>query len=417
MKSSASSARSSRPPFGVETTGLPATVTSARTWPSPGVSISSARHDDRQLAEGLGQPAHAARASARTARPCRCRPCPTSCAARRPRAVNIAPPARSRLPVSTFSTSTSQLASVPNSCVQVPMRAVDAPRVGAPPARAPSAGSRSASIPQRVRHALGREVAHQRARPRRARSGARRGGPGRRGPPRRARARHRRPAAARRCPGRMKWCSSASSAVRVRRGSTTTTLPPRSRMRAQPPAHVGRGQQAAVRHERVGAEHQQVVGAVDVRHRDDEHRRRTSARRETCFGIWSTVDWPSRCSACRARAAAPAVERAPRGCGRSGCRGRRRPRCGRARRGSARAAGRSPRTPRPRSPPRSSPSRRDQRRAQPVGSSWSCLSPYAFGQMKPWLKTSSASPRTDTTSVPSVSISRPQVASQNGQVR
>ena len=29
-------------------------------------------------------------------------------------------------------------------------------------------------------------------------------------------------------PGRMKWCSSATSAVRERRGSTTTTLPPRS---------------------------------------------------------------------------------------------------------------------------------------------------------------------------------------------
>src|SRR5215210_8360248 len=37
--------------------------------------------------------------------------------------------------------------------------------------------------------------------------------------------------------------------------------------------------------------------------------------------------------------------------------------------------------------------------------------------MKPWLNTSSASPRTDTTSRPSTSISRPQVASQNGQVR
>ena len=35
---------------------------------------------------------------------------------------NIAPPSRSRLPVSALSTSTSQLASVPNSCVVVPMR-------------------------------------------------------------------------------------------------------------------------------------------------------------------------------------------------------------------------------------------------------------------------------------------------------
>ena len=40
----------------------------------------------------------------------------------------------------------------------------------------------------------------------------------------------------------------------------------------QPAAHVGRGQQAAVRHERVGAEDQQVVGAVHVGHRHRQHR-------------------------------------------------------------------------------------------------------------------------------------------------
>ncbi len=65
----------------------------------------------------------------------------------------------------------------------------------------------------------------------------------------------------------------------------------------------------------------------------------------------------------------------------------------------------------------SSPSRRTSGVVSRSGSSWSCLTPYAFGQMKPWLNTSSVSPRTDTTSRPSVSISRPQVASQNGQVR
>ena len=40
-------------------------------------------------------------------------------------------------------------------------------------------------------------------------------------------------------PGRMKWCSSASSAVRVRRGSTTTTLPPRSRIARRRPRMFG----------------------------------------------------------------------------------------------------------------------------------------------------------------------------------
>ena len=48
--------------------------------------------------------------------------------------------------------------------------------------------------------------------------------------------------------------------------------------RTQAPAHVGRREQAAVGGERVGAEDQQVVGAVDVRHRDRqraaEHQRR-----------------------------------------------------------------------------------------------------------------------------------------------
>ncbi len=45
MQSSPSSAASRRSPPGVERTGLPATVKSARIWPSPGVAISSARHE------------------------------------------------------------------------------------------------------------------------------------------------------------------------------------------------------------------------------------------------------------------------------------------------------------------------------------------------------------------------------------
>ena len=40
-----------------------------------------------------------------------------------------------------------------------------------------------------------------------------------------------------------------------------------------------------------------------------------------------------------------------------------------------------------------------------------------FGQMKPWLKTSSLSPRTFVTLPSSIVSSRPQVASQSGQVR
>ena len=90
-----------------------------------------------------------------------------------------------------------------------------------------------------------------------------------------------RSASARRCPGRMKWCSSDSSAVRDRRGSMTTTLPPRARIARSRPAHVGRGHQAAVGRQRVGAEDHQVVGAVDVGDGHAEARRRTSGRTRT----------------------------------------------------------------------------------------------------------------------------------------
>ena len=41
MKSSESNASPSRLPSGVDSTGLPAIVSTARIWPSPGVSISS----------------------------------------------------------------------------------------------------------------------------------------------------------------------------------------------------------------------------------------------------------------------------------------------------------------------------------------------------------------------------------------
>ena len=210
-------------------------------------------------------------ASARTARPSRRRPAPGRVPlARPPRSGNIAPPSRSRLPVSTFSTSTSQLACVPNSCVQVPIRAYTARALG---------------CRQLARHPPDLARPRCRRRPPPTPAGTR--APAR--APRRARSRARRArptsssssstivhaiaaSSSASVPGRMKWCSSASSAVRVRRGSTTTTLPPRSRMRAQPPAHVRRGEQAAVRHERVGAQDQQVVAAVHVRDRHRQHR-------------------------------------------------------------------------------------------------------------------------------------------------
>ena len=124
-------------------------------------------------------------------------------------------------------------------------------------------------------------------------------------------------------PGRIGTYSLASSAVLVRRGSTTTTRPPRSTDRSQAAGPVGGGGEAAVGGERVGAEDQQVVGAVDVGHRDGqdvaEHQRRGDL-------LGPLVDRGRRehVAACPAPAAAPGCRAARRGCGRWGCRRRRR---------------------------------------------------------------------------------------------
>ena len=119
IASSIGSAASSRPASGADSTGLPAIVISARTRPSPGVSISSARHDSGAWPSTSG---------ALRTRVCH-RPVFTG---PRRRAVceivamagvgNIAPPSTSRCPVSTFTTSTAHEASVPNSWLHSPMR-------------------------------------------------------------------------------------------------------------------------------------------------------------------------------------------------------------------------------------------------------------------------------------------------------
>ena len=114
---------------------------------------------------------------------------------------------------------------------------VDRARARPPPARAPSAGSRRPRSRTRPPPPPAGTRARARA-PRRARSGARR-----------ARPTSSRPSStivhaiaassSASVPGRMKWCSDASSAVRVRRGSTTTTLPPRSRIARSRPRMFG----------------------------------------------------------------------------------------------------------------------------------------------------------------------------------
>ncbi|MFD0468349.1 hypothetical protein ACFQ0B_08555 [Nonomuraea thailandensis] len=116
MKSSPWKAVSSRSPCGADSTGLPATVSRNLTCPSPGVSISSA-----SVATG-SSPFVSGRPLTRLLHR------PTAYGLRRPANSvaglgNIAPPGLSRLPVSTFSTSTSHWASVPNSAVHVPILA------------------------------------------------------------------------------------------------------------------------------------------------------------------------------------------------------------------------------------------------------------------------------------------------------
>ena len=118
MNSSEPIAASRRALLGAERAGLPATVTSARTCPSPGTSISSASVATGSWPNTSGHP--------RTRlfqRPTK-KPGPPgrACLRRWAASGNMAPPGRSRLPVTTLRTSTSQLVTVPNSTVQVPIR-------------------------------------------------------------------------------------------------------------------------------------------------------------------------------------------------------------------------------------------------------------------------------------------------------
>ena len=180
----------------------------------------------------------------------------------------MAPPGRSRLPVSTLRTSTAQAAMVPNATVWVPIRPYTA------------ADSACGQLPGQGADALGIDAGdgthdlggERRRRPRPARRG-------------RSRASASAPRstsdsvtstwiiAIRRwasVPGTMASQSSACSAVFVRRGSTTTTFPPRARMASMRPGKSGAVHRLPLRLVGVGAEHQQVVGAVEVGDRDEQ---------------------------------------------------------------------------------------------------------------------------------------------------
>ena len=194
-------------------------------------------------------------------------------------------------------------------------------------------------------------------------------------------------------PGRMKWCSSAASAVRVRRGSITTTLPPRLRIARSRPRMSGavsrlpletsglapriirwsvrstsgtgidsgapniRPDRHVLGHLVDGARREDALAAERADHHGPVGERRQVVRARVAHvhghgvapvlgqdGGEALVDHPNASSQV-------ASAKLPSGCLTSGVRSR------------------SP-------------------------SSCRCLSPVALGQMKPWLKTSSSSPRT-----------------------
>ena len=90
-------------------------------------------------------------------------------------------------------------------------------------------------------------------------------------------------------PGRMKWCSSASSAVRVRRGSITTTFPPRSRMPRSRPRMSG----AVIRLPFDTSGLAPSISRWSVRSRSGTGTESIVPNirpDETCLGIWSTVE-------------------------------------------------------------------------------------------------------------------------------
>ena len=277
------------PQSGVDSTGLPATVISARIWPSPGVSISSARHTTGQLAVDLGQAAHPRACAARTARRGPCRGVPPVLAL----PVGGLGEHRAAGPVEVagehVSTSTSHDASVPNSCVHVPMRPYTAARRRGRELAREAADRRRRRCRITGRDALGRE--------RRAASAATSSTPvdvTRRAAPRSTRSLGEQHVHDREQEERVGAGPDDEVLVgllrRLRCGAGRRRRAcRRARAAPQPAGQVGRGPEAAVRRERVGAEHQQVVGAVDVGDRDDERGRRTSDPADTCFGIWSTV--------------------------------------------------------------------------------------------------------------------------------
>ena len=119
MNSREARAASSRRAFGPLRAGLPASVTSARICPGPGVSISSARQANGSSPLNSGSPRTLLRYLPEVPVCRKMAASPTKSAAG---VVNMAPPTRSRLPVITLRTVMSQQHRAPKGWVQTPRR-------------------------------------------------------------------------------------------------------------------------------------------------------------------------------------------------------------------------------------------------------------------------------------------------------
>ena len=278
QNSSSASAASSRAPPGVESTGLPATISSRGPGPRRrGDLVGQA--GDRQLAVHLREPADALRVATVIAEADQPRELQHRADVERRVGEHRAAGA-SRLPVTALSTLISQWVSDPVGCWHTPTR--------------PYATARSASANSRASRAIVSPSTPAAARPARAASAR----PG----PRSRRPRRRGPRAGRAACGSRRTARGASRAAgRDRRRGDRDVLGREVRGlraprvhdhdgaaagddRAQAVARAGRRHQRAVRHRGVRAEHQHVVGAVDVRDREQrevaEHLGRRQVLRE-----------------------------------------------------------------------------------------------------------------------------------------
>ena len=286
MHSSPGSAASRRAASGADSTGLPAMVMSALIWPSPGVAISSARQESGNCPSTSGAP--------RTRLSQRPNSKPSANSGGR---IEVSDQRdgvgehRAALAVEVAGEHVQHLHQPGGQGAELLGAGADAPVDGAARASDSSRARRrivSAGTRQQSATASGAKSRARRSHLAEPRSPDPRGGRDARGPRRRARAPWR-AAARRRCP--VGWRSTRRRARRSRCAADRRPPPGRRapRMASSRPEHVRRGQQASLRGVRVGAEHQQEVGAVEVGQRECSTCRRTAARTTTFFGHWSTV--------------------------------------------------------------------------------------------------------------------------------